>query len=165
LRNIWEVSISYKQLFPRILCSSKRKKIFSSCEIWRRTRRRKMNFIWSYFLNGKLIKRWNEEGKSFAFSIELCFSPSLTHSLNSNRQSFARKQFFFPHTLVVVYLECKYMIYHFATTFFFLLVNKSKLLGWEEEVKNNSWKQNQGNCLASLRHEENVLPQIFMKSR
>ena len=52
------------------------------------------------------------------------FSPLLrkTHFvftfLNFSWRSFTWKQFFLLHTLFVVYLECKCMIYHFITTFF-----------------------------------------------
>lgn len=66
---------------------------------------------------------WKKE-KVFPSSFEFCFSSSyhiniLLTFLNFQPRKFPlRKLFFFSHTLLVVYLECKYMIYHFITTFY-----------------------------------------------
>lgn len=128
------MSISYKQLFHSVLYSSKLG--LGKISFYVRWTRKKMNFIWSYFLNGKLIKRWYER-KSFAFSFKLCFFPfSRSHSWTSTEKVLL-EQFFFPHTLLVVYLECKYMIYHFITTF-----TSGKDMERRGKSKNNSWKQN-----------------------
>lgn len=93
---------------------------------------RMMNFIWSYFRNGKLIKRWYEKEKTFPFRIHFfppffdpnptaisqptLLSTQLSHILEVQPWNFSLpKQFFCFHTLFVVYisLECKYMSYHF----------------------------------------------------
>lgn len=73
-----------------------------------------MNFIWSSFLNGKLIKRWNEEERRRGGGRSFPWKRASFYILE--KVSTSETQLFSSHTLLVVYLECKYMIYHFITS-------------------------------------------------